>query len=52
MATAFRRERGRVVSRLRGGEVAMLRGLVADVQRLLAGDVTPNPVTARLFPDP
>jgi len=52
VAHYFRRDGDRVVVKLRPVEIELLRGLVGDVRRLLAEDVTPNDVTARLFPDP
>lgn len=52
MSRDFRREGERVTCRFKSYEVEILRGLVGDVRRLVAADVTPNAVTARLFPDP
>jgi hypothetical protein len=52
VARAFRRENDVVVGRLTKHEVDVLRGLVADVLRLVDKDVPRNDVTARLFPDP
>ena len=52
VAQAFRRAGDRVVSRLKTYEVEILRGLVADVQRLVDPATPPNPATQRLFPDP
>ena len=52
MAHSFRQDGGRYVVRLRPAEVGLLRGLVADVERLLAADAPPNDVTRRLLPDP
>lgn len=52
MSRDFRREGDRVTCRLKPYEVEILRGLVGDVRRLVAADVAPNAVTARLFPDP
>jgi hypothetical protein len=52
MAQAFHRQGAALVARLRPHEVEILRGLVGDVQRLVAEDTPPNPMTARLFPDP
>jgi hypothetical protein len=52
MASAFRRSGDRLVARLHRHEVEVLRGLVGDVQRLVAADAPANPMTARLFPDP
>lgn len=52
MANAFRRHGDRLVARLQRHEVEVLRGLVRDVQRLVADDAPDNPMTARLFPDP
>lgn len=52
MAHYFRRDGDRIAVKLRPVEIELLRGLVGDVQRLIAEDVTPNDVTARLFPEP
>lgn len=52
MAQSFRREGGRITGRLQPPEVVLLRGLVEDVQRLVAEDMPPSAVRARLFPDP
>ena len=52
MAHSFRRDGDRYVVKLRSVEAGLLRGLVADVERLLAGDAPPNDVTRRLLPDP
>lgn len=52
MSRDFRREGDRITCRLKPYEVEILRGLVGDVRRLVAADVVPNAVTARLFPDP
>lgn len=52
MSGAFRRNGERIVCRFKPHEVVVLRGLVEDVQRLVAEGVPDNVVTARLFPDP
>lgn len=52
VAQLFRREGDLVVARLKPHEVSILRGLVEDVQRLLAAEAPANDVTRRLFPDP
>lgn len=52
MSRDFRRSGDRFLCRLRTYEVALLRETVRDVQRFMVGDVAPNPITERLFPDP
>ena len=52
MARLFRNDKGRLTALLRPFEVEILRGLVGEVQRLVAEDAPPNAVTKRLFPDP
>lgn len=52
MSRDFRRSGDRYVCRLRSYEVALLRETVQDVQRFFSGDMAPNPISERLFPDP
>ena len=52
MSAAFRRDGDRIVGRLKRHEVVVLRGMVEDVQRLVAADAPASAVTKRLFPDP
>lgn len=52
MARRFRVRDGRVVGRMDGYEVELLRGLVGDVLTIVRDDDPDNPLTRRLFPDP